>query len=164
MGIKDLLGGGISQVLDSAKGIINQFVADPTQKAAALQALENEGNRHQEVMSKEADDLEKSYLADTQNARDDNAKIQESDKASWMAKNVGYILDLFTSIIWGSLTLIIIGKAFKLVGNDVDWSTVLSIYSTVTAIFMTCLNFHRGSSAGSRDKQKQLDKMMNDKT
>lgn len=158
--IKDLMGGGISKVLDSAKGVISQFVADPSEKAAALQALENEANRHQEALIIQANDLEKSYLADTQNARNANAQIQESDKAGFLAKNVGYFLDVFNSLIWGSLTIVIILKAFKLVGEDVDWATVLSIYSTVTALYMTSLNFHRSSSMGSKIKQDMIDKMI----
>ncbi len=159
LGIKDLFTGGIAGVLDSAKGVINQFVADPAQKAAAIQALENEANRHEETLIAQANEVEKAYLVDTQNARDDNAKIQESPNASWLAKNVGYILDLFLGTIWGSITITIIAKAFKLVGAEIDWTTILSIYSTVTALFGTSLNFHRGSSAGSKAKAEQIDRL-----
>lgn len=158
--LKGLVTGSASKFLDSAKGIIGQFVADPVQKAAAIQALENEGNRHQEALLSQANDIEKAYLADTQDARAENVKIQESDKASFLAKNVGYFLDIFNSIIWGSLTIIIICKAFKLVGEGIDWTTILSIYSTVTALYMTTLNFHRSSSAGSKAKQEMIDKMI----
>jgi len=88
-------------------------------------------------------------------------KIQESDKASWLAKNVGYILDLFLGLIWGTVTIFIIAKAFKVIHNDADMTAVLSIYGTITAVFMISLQFHRGTSKGSEDKSKELKEMRN---
>lgn len=160
MGIKDLFSGGISKVLDSAKGVIGQFVADPAEKAKAIQELENEANRHQEAGIKEANELEKAYLLDVQDSRNANARIQESDKASWWAKNTAYFLDVFVGLIWGTMTLFLIAKALNLVDNvNADLTAVLSIYTTVTAIFMISMNFHRGSSAGSKAKGDQLERM-----
>lgn len=101
------------------------------------------------------------YLADTQDARANNTKIQESDKASWLAKNVGYMLDLFLGLIWGTVTIFIIAKAFKVIHNDADMTAVLSIYGTITAVFMISLQFHRGTSKGSEDKSKELKEMRN---
>lgn len=99
------------------------------------------------------------YLADTQDARMNNTKIQESEKASWLAKNVGYMLDLFLGLIWGTVTIFIIAKAFKVIHNDADMTAVLSIYGTITAVFMISLQFHRGTSKGSEDKSKELKEM-----
>ena len=101
------------------------------------------------------------YLADTQDARMNNTKIQESEKASWLAKNVGYMLDLFLGLIWGTVTIFIIAKAFKVIHNDADMTAVLSIYGTITAVFMISLQFHRGTSKGSEDKSKELKEMRN---
>lgn len=89
-------------------------------------------------------------LADIADAREANVKIQESDKASWWAKNTAYFLDVFIGLIWGFLTVFIIAKAFKLTGANASMTEVLSIYSTVTAVFMISVNFHRGSSVGSK--------------
>ena len=101
------------------------------------------------------------YLSDTQDARMNNTKIQESEKASWLAKNVGYMLDLFLGLIWGTVTIFIIAKAFKVIHNDADMTAVLSIYGTITAVFMISLQFHRGTSKGSEDKSKELKEMRN---
>lgn len=96
-------------------------------------------------------------LADVADARNSNVKIQESQFASWMAKNVPYILDLFVMLIWGSMTIFIIAKAINLVNDDsIDWTAILGIYSGVTALATQVLSFHRGSSQGSKDKTKVL--------
>lgn len=116
---------------------------------------------HEEEMEKLAIKQTEIYLADTQDARMNNTKIQESDKASWLAKNVGYMLDLFLGLIWGTVTIFIIAKAFKVIHNDADMTAVLSIYGTITAVFMISLQFHRGTSKGSEDKSKELKEMRN---
>lgn len=96
-------------------------------------------------------------LADVADARNSNVKIQESQFASWMAKNVPYILDLFVMLIWGSMTIFIIAKAINLVSDEtIDWTAILGIYSGVTALATQVLSFHRGSSQGSKDKTKAL--------
>jgi len=108
-------------------------------------------------------DREKAYLADTQDARMNNTKIQESDKASWLSKNVGYILDLFLGAIWGTVTVFIVAKAFKIIDSNADMTAVLSIYGTITAVFMISLQFHRGTSKGSEDKSKELKEIRRNK-
>lgn len=98
----------------------------------------------------------KAYLADTQDARANNARIQESEKASWLSKNVAYMIDLFLTVLWGSVTIILFLKIFKVAAQEVDMISLMALHGTVTAVFMTVLNFHRGTSKGSEDKSKQL--------
>lgn len=97
-------------------------------------------------------------LADLANARAMNIEIQNSDKASWMAKNIAYIIDIMLSTVWSFVTFYLVGKAMNLIKDQSDLTAVLSIYSTITAVFMVTLNFHRGTSQGSKDKGKQLEK------
>lgn len=100
-------------------------------------------------------------LKDTADARKSNVDIQNSEKASWLSKNVAYIIDLFVFLIWGCMTIYIICKFLNIIKatSGVDFSGILGIYSGITAIAMTVLNFHRGSSKGSEEKQKQINKM-----
>lgn len=101
-------------------------------------------------------DKEKAYLADTQDARTNNTQIQESDKASWLAKNVGYCIDIFLSLLWGTVTIILFLKIFKIAAQDVDMVSLMALHGTVTAVFMNVVSFHRGTSKGSEDKSKEL--------
>lgn len=105
----------------------------------------------------------KAYMADTQDARANNSRIQESEKASWLAKNVAYMIDLFLTVLWGGVTIILFLKIFKVAAQEVDMISLMALHGTVTAVFMTVLNFHRGTSKGSEDKSKQLNIAYNKK-
>lgn len=104
----------------------------------------------------------KDYLADVQNSRETNVKIQESDSASWMAKNTGYMMDCFVSLIWACLTFYIAAKYLNIikVSSVVNFDGIWGLYASVCTFMGTILNWHRGSSKGSDDKQKTMDKMM----
>lgn len=103
-------------------------------------------------------------LKDTANAREQNISIQESDKASWLSKNVAYCIDIFVIVIWGFLTIYLIGNSLKIIKtSQVDLTGIYGLYAAVTGVAMTIINFHRGSSRGSEDKQKHLNEMMKNK-
>lgn len=163
MGIlSNIFSGGASELVKTVGGVIDNLTTSKEEKEAAKLALQKEINRHAETMDAEANKVYEAELRDTQSARDANARIQESDKASWWAKNTAYLLDVFIGLIWGLITFFLVARALHLAETiQVDLTAVLSIYSTVTAIFMVCLNFHRGTSAGSAAKQKQIDRMVN---
>ena len=159
--LKGIFAGKTGTLVEKVGGVIDNLTLSKEEKEKFKIDTLTAINSHEEKMAEAYAKQFELEIKDMADARDSNVKIQESGNASWLAKNVGYILDLLIGGIWSALTLVIIGKAFKLVGADVDWATVLSVYSTVTAVFMTCLNFHRSSSAGSKQKDDRLDKMMN---
>lgn len=157
-GLKSVMNGG--NIIESAGKVIDDLVTSKEEKEQLKIELTKVINSHVEVMGQQASDIYQAELKDMQSARDANARIQESDKASFWAKNTAYFLDVFLGLIWGSVTIFLFAKALKLVDSaNADMTAVLSLYSTVTAIFGVCLNFHRGTSAGSQAKQKQLDKL-----
>lgn len=98
-------------------------------------------------------------LKDTASAREQNVALQNSDKASWLSKNVAYIIDIFLTVLWGTVTIILFLKIFKIAASDVDMISLMALHGTVTAVFMTIVNFHRGSSKSSEDKQKHIVEM-----
>lgn len=159
--IQKILGGGVVDMAKGVADIVDKFVDTKGEKADRDAAINAELNRHMEVMINQANDLEKAYLADIQNSRNANAQIQESDKASWLAKNIGYLIDIFITVIWGALTayliVVMLNLAPKQVG--VDYTAVTAVWGAVTGVFMTILTWHRGSSQGSADKQKLLDRI-----
>jgi hypothetical protein len=165
----------LTGIADAASGIVkglmgglDKLFTSKEEKAAAQAKLEQiavdmqkEVQGHLERMTLMAIDETKAYLADTQDARANNAKIQESEKASWLAKNVAYIIDLFLTGLWGLVTIILFLKIFKIAAAEVDMISLMALHGTVTAVFMTVLNFHRGTSRGSEDKGKQLNMVYN---
>lgn len=92
-------------------------------------------------------------LQDLAHARESNTKIQETQFASWMAKNIPYCIDIFIFLVWGGLTFWLAAKMLNIVDADgVDMSGIWGMYSGVTALATQVLSFHRGSSMGSRLK------------
>jgi hypothetical protein len=158
-GLKDFIStlfGGKSPI-DSIKDVIGEFHVSPEDKQKLFDALaaKEEQWRQFELKMTEADN------ANTASARDMNAKIQ-GDKPSWLSKNIGYMIDIVLMAAWLALTFYIVAKALKIIdvdGKGVDFTVVLGIYSGVTAMAATVVNFHRGSSQGSADKQKLIERL-----
>tara|TARA_R110000868_G_scaffold357876_1_gene619391 strand:+ start:371 stop:901 length:531 start_codon:yes stop_codon:yes gene_type:complete len=169
--ISDIFSGGAKGLLDGVTNILDKFIASPDEKAKAVQALTEATNSHIEKMAELAQKSVDSELnakqaaldsavKDTIAARDMNAKLQ-GDKASWMAKNIAYLIDSFVTVIWGGLTFYIILHILQLVSTteSVDFTAVMGIYAAVTAAFTTILSFHRGSSVGAKTKDDTINTM-----
>lgn len=69
-----------------------------------------------------------------------------------------YFLDGFIMLIWGGMTAYISARIFNLIGTGTqpDLSVILGIYSGVTAFATTVVQYHRGSSMGSKQKDQLL--------
>lgn len=74
-------------------------------------------------------------------------------------ETIVYFIALIVTLVWSVATLFLLGKALKLVGEDADLTAVLSVYSTITAVFMTVLNFYFGSTKGSQERTAQMVEM-----
>lgn len=157
--LKNIIGGKGAEIIESVGNVADKFITTGQEKAEFNAEVQKEINRHVESMQSQANEELKIYLADTADARNMNAKIQDSDKASWLSKNIAYMLDLFVGLLWGTITVILFLKVFKVTAENVDMVSLMALHGTVTAVFMISMNFHRGSSIGSERKQKQLEKM-----
>lgn len=91
-------------------------------------------------------------LLDVQQARDANARIQESENASWLAKNTAYLLDLGVFIL-----IIAMMTGLMFVEVPVGNKDLFNIASgSVLGYMAATWSFHRGTSQSSRDKDKGL--------
>lgn len=159
--IKTLIAGGIKGIGEAAKGVIDSINAPKEEKIKAASALEQALLVHEEAMVTQANELQKAFLADIDSARKSNEKIQDSANASFLSKNVAYMIDLFVTALWGGLTGYLMAVMLHLAPKQagVDYTAVTAVWGAVTGVFTQVLSFHRGSSQGSADKQKTLDKM-----
>lgn len=159
--IENLIHGGIKGIGDAAKSVIDSINAPKEEKDRANIALQTELDRHQEVLLSNATDIEKTYLADVTDARDANVKVQDSANASFLSKNVAYMMDIFITLLWGILTAYLMLVMLNLVRKDVNanYTAVTAVWGALTGVFTQVLSFHRGSSRGSEDKNKTIDKM-----
>ena len=125
--------------------------ASISEVAAALEANPDLALKLKEIDLKELE----LHNANTDSARKMNAEIQNSANASSLAKNVAYILDL---TIVGA-TLFLSWFAFiKGVPPENKELVYMALGSLIT-MCGTVLNFHRGSSQGSKDKNAEIEKL-----
>ncbi len=114
----------------------------PPEKVAELQLKSQE---HEEFMIEQDN-------KNTADARDMNAKIQESSNSSWLAKNAAYIMDFMVILATIALSCF----AYFIGVPDVNKELVYMALGSLITMTGTILNFHRGSSAGSQSKDKLL--------
>jgi hypothetical protein len=135
--------------------LIDRFLPDPVaaEKAKAELAQMQE-NGELARMANETKLVELTN-ANTDSARDMNAKIQESTAASWLAKNTAYALDI--GIV--SATIFLAWFAFIKGVPDANKELVYMALGSLITMSGTILNFHRGSSQGSKDKGADIQKL-----
>jgi len=75
---------------------------------------------------------------------------------------VPYLIDCFVVLLWGCMTIFIVGKLINIIkiNPGVNFEGILGIYSGVTAVAMTIINFHRGSSMGSESKNSTIKELI----
>lgn len=160
--LKNIFSSGAGALVKEIKDLVDESKFSAEEKAAFEVKLLEIANAHTEKMAESARVETESYLKDTQNARETNARVQESDKASWLAKNLAYCIDAFIIFVWGFLTVYLLVVMLNLVKkvDGVDYTAVTAVWGGVTAFAGTVLNFHRGTSRGSEEKQKQITTMI----
>lgn len=143
---KSLFSGGLSELGGKVKDIIDESKFSAEEKAELSAKVSAELNDHITKMAALAQAEVDSYLKDTQDARDANARIQESDKASWMAKNIAYCLDITLIVAFITMLLIIVYRVVP--GNNKE--LFYTSFGLLGGYVSTVINFHRGTSSGSK--------------
>ena len=124
-------------VSDSVDAVAKAIAGDP-KAAEKLQELELE--------------MAKLDMANTADARKMNSEIQNSTTASWLAKNIAYVIDV--SIIAGALTMTFV--VFIVGVPEQNKSMAFTALGSLWTLTGTVVNFHRGSSAGSKAKTEEM--------
>jgi hypothetical protein len=149
----------LTALLEVGGKLVDKLIPDPEAKAKAvaeLAQMEQNGE-----LAKMANDTKLVELmnANTDSARDMNAKVQESANASWLAKNTAYALDI--GIV--SATIFLAWFAFMKGVPDANKELVYMALGSLITMSGTILNFHRGSSQGSKDKGADIQKLKDTK-
>ena len=126
---------------DSVEAVAKAIASDPA-ASQKLQELELE--------------YAKLDMANTADARNMNSKIQESVNAAWLAKNAAYILDFAIVSATIIMTWIVFFKGVPTENKEIAYMAIGSLITMCG----TVLNFHRGSSAGSKSKTEEMMKVM----
>jgi len=124
-------------VSDSVDAVAKAIASDP-KAAEKIAELELE--------------MAKIDAANTADARKMNSEIQNSATASWLAKNIAYVIDV--AIIAGALTMTFV--VFIIGVPEQNKSMAFTALGSLWTLTGTVVNFHRGSSAGSKAKTEEL--------
>jgi len=161
MSLKSLIGkvtlGSAGTLIKDISETVDTFIDTKGEKAERDLKLKELVDKHSEFIISQASELEKAYLVDIQDSRESNVKIQESDKASWLAKNVGYLLDITFTLSFMCMLILI---CFKQVPEE-NKELFYTGFGALGTYVSTILGFHRGTSRGSEEKQKHLMKVIN---
>lgn len=113
-------------------------------------ALESkkEDNRHEEAM-------ETISVTSTSNAQNMNVRIQESDNASWLAKNAAYMIDFFVISATVILSLILMYSAVP----KENLQIVNIMFGSFLTFVGTIIAYHRGSSHSSQKKDAHINRL-----
>ena len=124
-------------VSDSVDAVAKAIAGDP-KAAEKLAELELE--------------MAKIDAANTADARKMNSDIQNSATASWLAKNIAYVIDV--AIIAGALLMTFV--VFIIGVPEQNKSMAFTALGSLWTLTGTVVNFHRGSSAGSKAKTEEM--------
>ena len=120
-------------VSDSVEAVAKAIAGDPA-AASKLQEIELE--------------YAKLDMANTADARKMNSEIQNSVVASWMSKNIAYVIDIAIVTSTIGLTAMLMTSSVPQENKEL----ALMAFGSLVTLCGTVVNFHRGSSQGSKDK------------
>lgn len=114
---------------------------EPGMSAEKLAEIQAKAQQHEEFLILQGN-------SNTAGARDMNSKVQDSQNASWLAKNAAYVMDFMVIIATIALSCF----AYFIGVPDVNKELVYMALGSLITMTGTILNFHRGSSASSQTK------------
>ena len=151
-----IFSGGAGEIVDKVAGAVDRFVQTKEEKDAVnleirkvvseeLKAMEQEHTKQLEIFQKEMD-----------SARNREIQVATSEKAPLINKIVTPIIAMGVILLTFILFYVLM---FKQVGNEKD--IIIYVLGVLSAISTQIISYYFGSSQGSAQKQKQLDKLIN---
>ena len=163
--ITDFFSGGTSSLVTAVGDAIDKNFTSDEERKELDNELAKSSMQFQVQMATLSLDEQRAYLADTDSARDNQSRVQESEHASWLAKNVqpmlavciiGLTFFMYWYIVFGS------GDNNKLMDpNSPMKDIVIYILGALTTVATQVVSYFFGSSSGSADKSKTLHAIMN---
>jgi len=148
----------LGAVFELGNKLIDRFLPDPEQKAAAqFKLLEMQQNGD---LAKMANDTEitKAYLGDVASARDREAKVATSEHAPYLNKVIVPILAIgVLALTFGLFAFVLFDK------GDIDPTRkdiLIYVLGVLSAIATQIVSYYFGSSKGSNDKNDAIDKVL----
>ena len=151
-----IFSGGAGEIVDKVAGAVDRFVQTKEEKDAVnleirkvvseeLKAMEAEHTKQLEIFQKEMD-----------SARNREIQVATSEKAPLINKIVTPLIAMGVILLTFILFYVLM---FKQVGNEKD--IIIYVLGVLSAVCTQVISYYFGSSQGSAQKQKQIDKLIN---
>ncbi len=155
--LKSILSGGIAESVTKISDLAHSWITTGKDKKEfeieVEKMLNEQANKNAEIAQTELD----SILKDVENARDSYTHIQESDKASWLAKNIMPLLTIVVTL--GFFSLLIYMLKYEVPKSNERIMDIL--LGSLGTAWITMISFYFGSSKGSEDKSKIIHESLN---
>lgn len=145
----------MNPLTDIAVTAVGKVIESVGNAADSLFTSDDERNKAEIELRRIDGDIEKAYLADTDSARKHDASVQESQHASYLAKNVAYWMDIFIVIATFAMAYLILFHEIPTTNKELFFTT----FGSLITLCMTVVNFHRGSSMRSQQKDTTIQQL-----
>ena len=145
----------MNPLTDIAVTAVGKVIESVGNAADSLFTSDDERNKAEIELRRIDADIEEAYLADTDSARKHDASVQESQHASYLAKNVAYWMDIFIVIATFAMAYLILFHEIPTTNKELFFTT----FGSLITLCMTVVNFHRGSSMRSQQKDTTIQQL-----
>lgn len=160
----DIFSAGASSLVETVRKAIDDNVTSDEERKALDNELAKAAMQHEVAMATIGLQDKQSHFADTASARENQSRVQESEHASWIAKNVHSILALgIIGLTFFMYWYIVFSKNSETVlsANSAMKDVVIYILGALTTVATQVVSYFFGSSSGSADKSKTLNALAN---
>lgn len=158
--LTNLFSAGASNLVDAVGSAIDKNFTTDEEKKELENEIHKASLQYEVQMAKLSLEEKIAVMADTADARMNQTRIQESENASWLAKNVHPFLAIFiVGLTFFLFFWLLIGNNLVKAANSNTKDIIIYILGALTTIVTQVVAYYFGSSLGSKDKQKSLETM-----
>ncbi|MDD2798444.1 MAG: hypothetical protein PHV20_07625 [Bacteroidales bacterium] len=155
--LSNLLGGGAGKLVDSVGNTLDKLTTSKEEVLQIEQELKKAEMQYRLEMQHLTIEEQKASFADTDSARKRSAEVETNVNASWLSKNVSALLATGTTILTFILFYLLIFQPN--VVSDKAKDIIIYVLGVLSAIITQVFSFYFGSSQGSVDKGRTIDRM-----
>lgn len=155
--LKDLFSSGATSLVDSVGKVLDNVITSKEEKQTLNNEIVKAEMQYNIDMKKLSIEEKQLIIGDISNARNREIQVQNSENASKLSKNVSPILAFSTTFLTMLFFYILVFKPDSI--SEDSKEIVLYILGVLSAILTQIYSYYFGSSSGSADKQKTIDKI-----
>lgn len=151
--------GGAGTLIEAVGSAIDKVVTSDEERLELTNEIQKAEMAYTIEMRKLSVEEKRLVLADTGSARDHQSRVQESDHASWLSKNIHPVLAATIIGLTFFMYFWVVQKGSKGLADTGMKDVIIYILGALTALSTQVASYFFGSSQGSQDKQKAFNKM-----